>query len=316
MLTRFSIALTACLSISRTYALIYPLRHVHRGRVNLFLVVYLMSLFAGTALPDLLGLQYTDYQPAAGICWLLPTDDRTRSPLATLVWDIVDNFIDCATLALPVIPITLSGVVSIAKVHRMKTLPLIKVQPKSTLSLRRMSLAHSLATLDEIRRQTVRRMSALVTSTLNVEQCRDSEALSNNTNPSIKIVRLGDRMRHATVTIIIFTTVYFIFNFPLIILYILWFITALKYSYPGPYFSSTFMLFYSWHLTEALGVALNSLINPWIYFFRIKDFRVWILGEAHKKVSNVGNSHSIGDKLSFYVRNTNNNNAVSVDMKQ
>ena len=85
--------------------------------------------------------------------------------------------------------------------------------------------------------------------------------------------------KRATVTIIIFTAVYFIFNIPLFIIYIFWTITSAEYdAYPGPYFEAELIYNYAWNFTRILCVGTNSAINPWIYFFRIRKFRRWVMG--------------------------------------
>ena len=87
---------------------------------------------------------------------------------------------------------------------------------------------------------------------------------------------VGDAMKiKATITIIIVTTVYILCNIPVFMNQVLYTIHTIKYgdAWPGPYYSSGFMLNYSWGITGVVCVALNSAANPIIYFFRMKRFR-------------------------------------------
>lgn len=57
----------------------------------------------------------------------------------------------------------------------------------------------------------------------------------------------------ATITIILYTVTYIIFNIPNFVNYILWNITSIGYSWPGPLYSSVFMQYYSWNISGGLG---------------------------------------------------------------
>ena len=165
-----------------------------------------------TVIPCSLGVQYGTYDSSGAMCWLLPTDSDIGA-----TWDYVDNIVDCCALAVPIIPITISCLISSYKMS------------------------------------------------------------FDSGEPVGDQGRGADIKRRATVTIIIFTAVYVFFNLPLFIYYIFWFITDVKNSYPGPYFSSAVMYNYAWNYTEVLAVCLNSVCNPIIFFIRIKKFRDFVL---------------------------------------
>ena len=80
----------------------------------------------------------------------------------------------------------------------------------------------------------------------------------------------------ATITIILYTVTYIIFNMPNFINYVLWNITSIMYAWPGPLYSSTFMQYYSWNISGELCLVMNSTVNPLIYLFRIQRYRQWI----------------------------------------
>ena len=79
-------------------------------------------------------------------------------------------------------------------------------------------------------------------------------------------------------TIILMTIVYIIFNLPLLLNYILWLVieTSDKWSYPEPFYTTAFMYWYSWNLSDCLFINLNSLMNPLVYFMRIEKFKKWV----------------------------------------
>ena len=70
--------------------------------------------------------------------------------------------------------------------------------------------------------------------------------------------------RKSTITILIVTIVYIIFNFPAFINFVFYSIVVVKsYPYPDPvFYNSTVMYYYSWNFTYVVCVALNSSINP------------------------------------------------------
>lgn len=81
--------------------------------------------------------------------------------------------------------------------------------------------------------------------------------------------------KKATITIIIVTAVYIIFNIPLFINYVLFVISILCYSYPGPIYDTVVMYYYFWNVTDLLNTALNASANPIVYFTRFQRFRSW-----------------------------------------
>ena len=93
---------------------------------------------------------------------------------------------------------------------------------------------------------------------------------NNNQHPGLKV------KRDASVTILIFTAVYAIFNIPTAICYVFHLVeveTGQKSSYfvfdrPGFYFSN-FVL--------NLAIPLNSAVNPLVYLARMKAFRSFLL---------------------------------------
>jgi hypothetical protein len=47
--------------------------------------------------------------------------------------------------------------------------------------------------------------------------------------------------------------------------------------YPGPLYDNNFMFFYSWLLSELFCTVLNAFLDPLLYFWRMKEMRLWLL---------------------------------------
>ena len=99
--------------------------------------------------------------------------------------------------------------------------------------------------------------------------------ISSSINPSRRGSPGNVMKRNATITILMVTLAYIIFNVPVFINYILYTIVFVK-SYPYPnniFYKSTFMYFYSWNFTYIICTTVNSCINPVIYFIHMSQFR-------------------------------------------
>ena len=89
----------------------------------------------------------------------------------------------------------------------------------------------------------------------------------------------------ATVTILIFTGTYVVFNIPIFVLFVLRLLLfPLKEKYPGRFFSNWFIYRYGWNLCKMLLPAINSALNPIIYYTRMNRFKAWLLGDQFKQL--------------------------------
>ena len=78
------------------------------------------------------------------------------------------------------------------------------------------------------------------------------------------------KKRYATITLILFTMVYIVFNVPLCVIYI---IQTISDHTGNNIFSFEYPNFYFTNFIHTLSVPLNSALNPVIYYYRMKNFR-------------------------------------------
>lgn len=88
-----------------------------------------------------------------------------------------------------------------------------------------------------------------------------------------RISRKSTHMAHkAQVTIAIFTGIFLICNIPFVGNAVMFIIARYIISnFPGPLFSSRFMLCYSWVLSKVVAVVINAALNPLVYFARMQE---------------------------------------------
>ena len=80
----------------------------------------------------------------------------------------------------------------------------------------------------------------------------------------------------ASITIVMFTSLFLLCNIPLFInLLHNMTTTFFGVEYPGVYFSTRFMFWYSWHIAKMESVVVNAALNPLLYYSRMKSFRTW-----------------------------------------
>ena len=95
------------------------------------------------------------------------------------------------------------------------------------------------------------------------------------------------RSRKASITITYFSLIFLLCNCFTFINQTLFTFTMLWYEgYPGPMYDNSFMLIYSWVLSEVFCTVLNASLNPLLYVWRMEDMRVWAL-RLFRRRSNV-----------------------------
>ncbi|KAL5264960.1 hypothetical protein ACHWQZ_G005905 [Mnemiopsis leidyi] len=95
-----------------------------------------------------------------------------------------------------------------------------------------------------------------------------------------------EMQRQASITIVIVTLVYLVYNIPVFLNYIAYtfasFHTDLEYR--DMYGSSPALYYYAWVTSYVVCVALNALTNPVVYFLRMSAYRRFVLSEVGVKL--------------------------------
>ena len=85
------------------------------------------------------------------------------------------------------------------------------------------------------------------------------------------------RNRYASITITYFAALFLVCNFFTFLNCVLYTATKVRHkTYPGPFYKSNFMFFYSWLLSEVMCHVLNASLNPILYIWRMKEMRLGI----------------------------------------
>ena len=100
-------------------------------------------------------------------------------------------------------------------------------------------------------------------------------------NTRKKITRSTNTTHSVTITIVIFTVVYIIFNIPVFINYLLMTIAGMSNGcrnncYSIKYKDNFVLLWFSWNFTYVMCVGLNAMFNPVIYYLRMKNVKEYI----------------------------------------
>ncbi|KAL5248823.1 hypothetical protein ACHWQZ_G017874 [Mnemiopsis leidyi] len=125
MSQRMSVFLVAILSCTRTYIIVYPLKAIEPKSVLKLLAVLWVLMTCFFVIPPSIKLVQIKYHWESGYCWAEPIPGKKVS----FTWDTIDNAMDTAGLAFPVIPITVSCIISAYKI-----LTVQKVKEKRTQS--------------------------------------------------------------------------------------------------------------------------------------------------------------------------------------
>ncbi|KAL5248824.1 hypothetical protein ACHWQZ_G017875 [Mnemiopsis leidyi] len=112
MSQRMSVFLVAALSVTRTYTLLFPLKRIKPKSVLKLLAVLWVLMTCFFVISPSIKLVQIPYHWESGYCWAEPIPGKEFSS----TWDELDNAMDAAGLAFPVIPITVSCVISAYKI--------------------------------------------------------------------------------------------------------------------------------------------------------------------------------------------------------
>ena len=84
-------------------------------------------------------------------------------------------------------------------------------------------------------------------------------------------------LENATITIIVMTTAYVVFNIPVFINYLYYLAWAFSGRLYSEYYDTVLLYQYLWNISWVLCMAGNAALNPIIYFWRIASYRSWIM---------------------------------------
>lgn len=102
----------------------------------------------------------------------------------------------------------------------------------------------------------------------------------SNGKPELSPLKKSSPM-NATMTILIFTIAYIVFNIPVFVNYLLmsiagWSKNCVSDCYHKTYRNHPALIWYSWNFTYITCVALNSTVNPVIYYWRMPSVKEFV----------------------------------------
>ena len=102
-----------------------------------------------------------------------------------------------------------------------------------------------------------------------------------------------DYRHHAATTGILFTIIYLIFNIPYSVIYFYVQIVSTSKGIPAKFvIPSVNFKCYVAGFTHVVFISLNATINPLLYFYRIKEFRDYIVENISRRQAERGNNNS------------------------
>ena len=113
-----------------------------------------------------------------------------------------------------------------------------------------------------------------------------------------RLKKSKSRNRRATITVIIMTLTYIMCNIPVFMNYVLYGVwSAMTWTkYPPSietFYSNQLLYYYSWNLCLVLFVVINSALNPVIYFFRMAEFRQFVVNKCWGNIITVWISDNV-----------------------
>ena len=127
---------------------------------------------------------------------------------------------------------------------------------------------------------------------------RQATILAKHISSSVRL------QRQASITIVIVTTTYLVYNVPVFINYIAYTVASFHSAvdYKEMYGSNSALFYYSWVITYIVCVALNAVTNPLVYFFRMTGYRKYVMALCGVSVLEATFSTSASGSLYFTSR--------------
>ena len=263
---KLSVLMVTILCLSRSYAVLFPLKHSHTTITPRYIGIFLIFITILIVSADL-SMRALKYGASTWIshdayCWMTSLNQEAElGPHDVL---LIFYVFGTGLLAIPIIPVTIASLLTIYKIR--KSIPSADKRKQSSYKVTR-------GRSDEF-------------INISCTQIFKPSSLGQSTALSMK--------RHATNTVLLFTSAYIVFSIPLFINYVIY--VALIYTdmrlYDRLYTENTVMYYYVWNFTDVLCVSINAMINPIIYVWRIRAFRKWVqtvvLQNAFPSQSSIG----------------------------
>ena len=274
----FSVFLVLVLSVVRTISVKFPFTEVKHKVVLAIITLYLVYLIARIVGPQIMNKSYNDF------------DEDYRQHVycginiykvdAIYHYTLASNVIQ---LAGPVIPIIVSCVISCYCVLKSRKATALSRRTcvQKSLSIPKTSVSHQASVESEASdgsRESgtwnkVKRTARNLSTTVSLTSGRTARNLSTISNVS-SMGAGKDRQIRATITILLITGMYIVFNIPVFIYYL--FFVVEMFIMPRDkwvFLVSDHVNFYGWNLVFVQCVALNAAINPVVYCWRIEKMR-------------------------------------------
>ncbi|KAL5259494.1 hypothetical protein ACHWQZ_G009813 [Mnemiopsis leidyi] len=276
----FSVFLVLVLSVVRTVSLVRPFGTVSHKLVLAIISVYLVYLVARVVVPDVLRIlnNSTHITHVYDAKYLQQVYCAIRVSEKGALWDyqIASNVIQ---LTVPVIPIIVSCVISCYCVLKSRKTNALsrKAAVQKSLAIPKVSMSHQTSESSDVStgegawnkmKRTARNLSTV--SMMSSRSSRNTSTVSSVGGPGGK-----DRQIQATITILLITATYILFNIPVFIYYLFFTveIVLIKNRNKWVFLTDNHVNYYGWNLVFVQCVALNAALNPILYCWRIGKLR-------------------------------------------
>ena len=270
----FSVFLVLVLSVVRTISLVRPFGTVSHKLILAIVFVYLVYLTARVLLPEILNLSKHIYDDEFQQHIYCGVKFNTFGLLYK--YQIWSNVIQ---LTAPVIPIIASCVISCYCVLKSRKANALsrKAAGQKSLVIPKVSVSHQTSQSSDGSRgegawnkmkRTARNLSTV--SMMSSRSSRNASTVSSVGGPGGK-----DRQIQATITILLITATYILFNIPVFIYYLFFVVEMflIKDYDKRVFMNNDHVNYYGWNLVFVQCVALNAALNPILYCWRIGKLR-------------------------------------------
>ena len=247
-----SVFLVLVLSTLRTLSLMSPFSSVPKKIPLILFGVYTVLLILRVAIPLLMGyFKFVYYKPELH-CMEESTkllDNNKALYNKILGFKVLFNLFG---LAIPLIPVVLSAILSCWSVWVSQKKCVTPIKAKSTPALRKF----------------------ITTISRKVKRDLPQESSDSASTTTTTVKQQQNVQKRATVTILILTFSYIMFNVPVFIVYVVYTVWWTK-DFGKGMFDGYFAEQYLWGLVYVGLVVFNAAVNPIIYIWRVKKMRTF-----------------------------------------